>query len=212
MIKNTHIVLLALLLVTGCRDIENSTQEKKKEQLERIAPQHQNPSPSAPLNEVPVKPIKKDRLDSVFIGKTTQELNQYELHQCFGTLIETTSENEKYAVSQYALNREECGNGKSKILLEKLLGYDDERKANFAIKDELIVNQNHQKYYYASVNLKLDGDQVAKNYLVAYKDNANPTIAKIYKLWKINLSRGKFTNIEVPRNLTFDNPNYADGI
>ncbi len=92
------------------------------------------------------------------------------------------------------------------------MGYDDERKANFVIKDELTVNQNHQKNYYAAVSLKLDGDQAAKNYLVAYKDNASAMITKIYKLWKIDLNTEKFTAVNVPENLKFDNPNYADGI
>ncbi|GEM_PF-3049903 len=76
MIKNMHtIILLALLLVTGCRDKGKSAQEKTKEKLESIALQEQNSAPTKPVNELPVKPIKKDRLDSVFIGKTTQELN-----------------------------------------------------------------------------------------------------------------------------------------
>lgn len=173
-----------------------------------------NPDPSSlktstsPTNAA--QPIKKDSLDIVFIGKTTQELNKYSLHSCFGTMLKEKSPTEKYAVSQYSLNRENCRNGKSKISLEKLKGYDNEGKANFEVKDELLVNQSAPKKYYTVMGLQLDKKQPTKTYLVAYEDNSEPTITKIDQLWEINLYTEKFVAVKVPENFKTHNPNYTD--
>jgi hypothetical protein len=89
--------------------------------------------------------ISKDSLGIYFIGKTTQELNKYNFHVCFERMIEEYSENEKYAVSAYFLKVGNCRNGKSKITIEHFINYYDEVKANFVIKDELIVLSSYLK-------------------------------------------------------------------
>ena len=152
--------------------------------------------------------IKKDSLDNVLIGKTTQELQKYKFHTCLGVLLES----QKYAVAIYSLNVGNCHNGKNKIVFEKFINYYEQGKANFEIKYELIVTSNFPKKCYSNIRIKLMENQPEKNYIIEYENNSKETLTKIYKLWEIDLSNEKFIPVEIPKNFICNNPDYADGI
>ncbi len=158
------------------------------------------------------KGAQQDRLDRAFVGKTTQELNQYNLHTCLGSMLEDESENDKYAMAIFSLNRDNCQHGKNKIVLEKFMHYYEQGKANFVIRDELIVISDYPKRCYSNVRLKLDHQKQERNYLIEYEDNAKPMLEKIHKLWEIDLEKEKFKEIALPKNLKCYNPDYAEGI
>ena len=146
-------------------------------------------------------------LDTSFIGKTTIELNKLDLYECFGLLIE--DDDQRFALSKYSKVVDDCFKGKNKILLEKFINYyDDGKKANFKIVHELNVTTNHPKTYFNAVHLTLDGSE--KVYLAEYEDSEKENITKIFRLWKIDVNVGKFVEIKVPQNLTFQNPEYDE--
>lgn len=155
--------------------------------------------------------IDKDNLDISFVGKTTQELNKYNLDECFGGIIDDKLESTKYAVAKYSLNRENCWTGKSKITLEKFNNYYNEGKANFVIKDELLVSSKFPEKCYSTIVIELNNEPES-DYLIEFEDNSEEVLTKIHKIWKIDLSKLKFIKIEKPKNFTCYNPNYADGI
>ena len=147
-------------------------------------------------------------MDNVLIGKTTQELQKYKFHTCLGVLLES----QKYAVAIYSLNVKNCHNGKNKIVFEKFINYYEQGKANFEIKDELIVTSNFPKKCYSNIRIKLMENQPEKNHIIEYENNSKETLTKIYKLWEIDLSNEKFIPVEIPKNFICNNPDYADGI
>jgi hypothetical protein len=70
-------------------------------------------------------------------------------------MIKEYAENEKYAVSAYSLKGGNCRNGKSKITIEKFINYYGQGKANFLIKDELIIRSNYPKKCYSTIIFKI---------------------------------------------------------
>ncbi|AZZ59511.1 hypothetical protein D1001_10165 [Riemerella anatipestifer] len=152
--------------------------------------------------------IKKDSLDNVLIGKTTQELQKYKFYTC----LEVVLESQKYAVTIYSLNVDNCHNGKNKVVIGKFINYYEQGKANFEIKDELIVTSNFPKKCHSNIRIKLIENQLEKNYIIEYEDNSKETLTKIYRLWEIDLNNEKFIQVEIPENFKCDNLGYADGI
>ena len=207
-----NIVAILLLTILSCQ-IEKKEETKNAEVVEQpqtIEKEQKSNQFSKNINEKieASQKIKKDSLDNVLIGKTTQELQKYKFHTCLGVLIES----KKYAVSIYSLNINNCHNGKNKIVFEKFINYYEQGKANFEIKDELIVTSNYPKKCYSNIRIKLIENQPEKNYIIEYEDNSKETLTKIYRLWEIDLSNEKFTQVEIPKNFKCNNPDYADGI
>ena len=210
------IFILSTLTILSCQNGKNEEPEngknngqpkiKAEEVKSTIFPQTEN------KKDETIQITKKDSLDITFIGKTTQELYKYNFHECWGGIIESESEKEKYAVSEYSLNIDNCRNGKSKLFLEKFKNYYDQGKANFEIKDELIVTSNYPKKCYSTIVQKLGDSNYEKNYLIEYEDNSKEILTKINKLWEIDLRKEKFIQVEIPKNFKCNNPDYADGI
>ena len=204
----SYIFFLLLIAMLSC-------QNDKKENLKNKKAIYQKPSHSQEIENEKTKlsqTIKKDSLDITFIGKTTQDLNQFNFHECFGVMIEGKSEAEKYAISQHSLVIDNCRNGRSKIFLKKFRNYYDQGKANFEIKDEMIVYSNYPKKCYSNIVLKLTENKSEKNYLIEYEDNSKPVLTNVYKLWEVDLDKEKFIEVNVPKNFKSNNPEYADGI
>ncbi|WP_264530287.1 hypothetical protein [Flavobacterium sp. N502540] len=200
---------LIYLFIIGQLLISCNDNLQKKSKLE-IKPNTKSDN-SGKINLQTAQVIYKDSLDISFIGRTTKELNKYNFHICFGAMIEEYSENEKYAVSEYSLKVGNCRNGKSKITIEQFINYYDEVKANFVIKDELIVRSSYPKKCYSTITLKLENREESK-YLMEYEDNSKAILTNIHKLWEINLNEMKFIEIETPKNFKCNNPGFADGI
>ncbi len=207
-------IIFTLLFITilSCQNEkkEESKNTESVEQPQTVGTEQKSPQFSKNINEkIEVsQKIKKDSLDNVLIGKTTQELQKYKFHTCLGAVLES----EKYAVSIYSLNVGNCHNGKNKIVFEKFINYYEQGKANFEITDELIVTSNYPKKCHTDIRIKLQENQPEKNYIIEYEDNAKETLTKIYKLWEIDLSSEKFIQVEIPKNFKCNNPDYADGI
>jgi hypothetical protein len=199
-----YLFIIGQLLIISCND-----KSQKRNKLEIKSSTKRNNSRKKSLQTAQI--INKDSLDISFIGKTTQELNKYNFHVCFGTMLEGYSENEEYAVSEYSLNIGNCRNGKSKITIEKFINYYDEVKANFVIKDELIVKSSYPKKCYSTIILKLENTEES-NYLIEYEDNSKAVLTNIHRLWEINLNEMKFIEIVKPENFKCNNPGFADGI
>ena len=153
-----------------------------------------------------------DNLDMSFIGKTTQDLNQYNFHECFGAIIGQKSEKGKYAIAQYPATVADCQNGKSKITLEKFIQYVAGGKANFEIKDELSVINKYPEKCYVTIFEKLTEDEPKKHYLIEHEGNSNPILTKIDQMWEVSIQHEKFIKIAIPKDFTCQNPYYADGI
>jgi len=210
--KSLTILTLLFLIILSCQNEKKEPKnEEAVEQLQILeTEQKKSPQFSKNINEKTedFQKIKKDSLDNVLIGKTTQDLQKYKFHTCLGVLLES----EKYAVAIYSLNVENCQNGKNKIIFEKFINYYEQGKANFKVKDELIVTSNYPKKCHANIRIKLQENQPEKDYIIEYEDNSKETLTKIYKLWEIDLSSEKFTQVGIPQNFKCNNPNYADGI
>ena len=203
-----YLLVVVLLFIAGCN--ENSTTNNKSKTTERT--DSLLVTENKPNNLQPqTVPILKDSLDISFVGKTTQELDKYNFHVCFGQMIGEEIAGEKLAVSAYSLQVENCLNGKNKITLEKFKSYYDKGKADFIIKDELLIETKYPQNCYAVVFLNLD-NQPKNNYLIEYEDNSKEIITNIHKMWKIDVSVMKFIEIETPINFKCTNPNFNDGI
>lgn len=211
---NTIIFILSILTILSCQNAKNERPEIDNRQSQIKTVEHKSTQFSQTENkeDEAIQITKKDSLDIIFIGKTTKELNKYNFYSCFGEMIENESVNEKYAISEYSLNIDNCRNGKSKIFLEKFKNYYDQGKANFEIKDELIVQSSCPKRCYSKIVQRFGDSKFEKNYLIEYEDNSKEIITKIYNLWEIDLSKEKFIQIAIPKKIKFNNPNYADGI
>ncbi len=210
--KLLTILILLFLTIFSCQIKKKDDLKKAEtvEQSETIEKEQKLPQFSKNINEKTEtsQNIKKDSLDITLIGKTTQELQKYKFHTCLGVLLES----QKYAVAIYSLNVGNCHNGKNKIVFEKFINYYEQGKANFEIKDELIVTSNFPKKCHSNIRIKLIENQPEKNYLIEYEDNSKETLTKIYRLWEIDLSNEKFIQVEIPKNFKCNNPDYADGI
>ena len=210
--KLLTILILLFLTIFSCQIKKKDDLKKAEtvEQSETIEKEQKLPQFSKNINEKTEtsQNIKKDSLDITLIGKTTQELQKYKFHTCLGVLLES----QKYAVAIYSLNVGNCHNGKNKIVFEKFINYYEQGKANFEIKDELIVTSNFPKKCHSNIRIKLIENQPEKNYLIEYEDNSKETLTKIYRLWEIDLSNEKFIPVEIPKNFICNNPDYADGI
>ena len=210
--KLLTILILLFLTIFSCQIKKKDDLKKAEtvEQSETIEKEQKLPQFSKNINEKTEtsQNIKKDSLDNVLIGKTTQELQKYKFHTCLGVLLES----QKYAVAIYSLNVGNCHNGKNKIVFEKFINYYEQGKANFEIKDELIVTSNFPQKCHSNIRIKLIENQPEKNYLIEYEDNSKETLTKIYRLWEIDLSNEKFIQVEIPKNFKCNNPDYADGI
>ena len=210
--KLLTILILLFLTIFSCQIKKKDDLKKAEtvEQSETIEKEQKLPQFSKNINEKTEtsQNIKKDSLDITLIGKTTQELQKYKFHTCLGVLLES----QKYAVAIYSLNVKNCHNGKNKIVFEKFINYYEQGKANFEIKDELIVTSNFPKKCYSNIRIKLMENQPEKNYIIEYENNSKETLTKIYKLWEIDLSNEKFIPVEIPKNFICNNPDYADGI
>ena len=210
--KLLTILILLFLTIFSCQIKKKDDLKKAEtvEQSETIEKEQKLPQFSKNINEKTEtsQNIKKDSLDITLIGKTTQELQKYKFHTCLGVLLES----QKYAVAIYSLNVNNCHNGKNKIVFEKFINYYEQGKANFEIKDELIVTSNFPKKCHSNIRIKLIENQPEKNYLIEYEDNSKETLTKIYRLWEIDLSNEKFIQVEIPKNFKCNNPDYADGI
>lgn len=210
--KLLTILILLFLTIFSCQIKKKDDLKKAEtvEQSETIEKEQKLPQFSKNINEKTEtsQNIKKDSLDITLIGKTTQELQKYKFHTCLGVLLES----QKYAVAIYSLNVGNCRNGKNKIVFEKFINYYEQGKANFEIKDELIVTSNFPKKCHSNIRIKLIENQPEKNYLIEYEDNSKETLTKIYRLWEIDLSNEKFIQVEIPKNFKCNNPDYADGI
>jgi hypothetical protein len=203
--KILFLILVGQFLITSCN--RKSTNEK----LVAIP----LTKDSTMKKELPIKidtqnpQIKKDSLDISFVGKTTQELDKFNLHVCFGGIIEGDLENEKYAVSDYSLIIDNCRDGKNKITLEKFSNYYENGKANFIIKDEILVNSKYPEKCYSKIILELNNEP-KNHYLIEYEDNSKEFLTNIHKIWKIDLEQMKFIKIEKPKNFKCNNPDYTD--
>lgn len=210
--KLLTILILLFLTIFSCQIKKKDDLKKAEtvEQSETIEKEQKLPQFSKNINEKTEtsQNIKKDSLDITLIGKTTQELQKYKFHTCLGVLLES----QKYAVAIYSLNVGNCHNGKNKIVFEKFINYYEQGKANFEIKDELIVTSNFPQKCHSNIRIKLIENQPEKNYLIEYEDNSKETLTKIYRLWEIDLSNEKFIQVEIPKNFKCNNPDYADGI
>ena len=210
--KLLTILILLFLTIFSCQIKKKDDLKKAEtvEQSETIEKEQKLPQFSKNINEKTEtsQNIKKDSLDITLIGKTTQELQKYKFHTCLGVLLES----QKYAVAIYSLNVGNCRNGKNKIVFEKFINYYEQGKANFEIKDELIVTSNFPQKCHSNIRIKLIENQPEKNYLIEYEDNSKETLTKIYRLWEIDLSNEKFIQVEIPKNFKCNNPDYADGI
>lgn len=154
---------------------------------------------------------KKDNdiLDDSFIGKNSTELNKYNLHQCFGSLLYGKSKKYEYCITEYSKIIDDCRNGKSKILLGKYANPLDGEEQTFEIIDELNVVTQDPKIVYYHIPLTLENNE-ENIYLAEFEDNRKEVITKIFRIWKIDLEKEKFIEIKKPENLTFLNPDYME--
>ncbi|MEJ5090696.1 hypothetical protein GEO21_11685 [Sphingobacterium faecium] len=208
------IVLPFLSVVFSGSQNQNKEEYKNATAISSLAIRTSEPEifPFSSTKMESTKGAQQDRLDRAFVGKTTQELNPYNLHTCLGSMLEDQSGNDKYAMAIFSLNRDSCQNGKNKIVLEKFMHYYEQGKANFVIRDELIVFSDYPRRCYSNVRLKLDHQNQERNYLIEYEDNTKAVLEKIYKIWEIDLNKEKFKEIALPKNLQCYNPDYAEGI
>ncbi|MEL1255174.1 hypothetical protein AAEO57_15395 [Flavobacterium sp. DGU38] len=147
--------ILTVLTILSC---QNEKKEETNKQPEIVITKQKGTEFSA--IEIKKKKtdqiVSKDSLDIIFIGKTTEELNKYNFHTCLGAILGNNSENEEYAVCIYSLHRNDCHKGRNKIVIEKFINYYEQGKANFVVKDELIVTSDFPKKCYSNVRMKLD--------------------------------------------------------
>ena len=205
--KSIYILLFGLILILSCKENQNKQGVSKINQNKKSITIKKNRD--LKLNLKIEKIINKDSLDISFVGKKTQDLNKYNFHCCFGGLL--YDKEKKYAISAYSLTVGNCRNGKSKIILEKFIDYFDNGKANFEIKDEFVVNSSYPKKCFSTVVLKINNNPES-NYLIEYEDNSKEILTIIHKIWKIDLEKLKFIEIEKPKKFKCYNPDYADGI
>ena len=210
--KTTFIILIFTVSTIFSCQSEKKREPKNSElaeQTESIKTDEKSSHLSINANEKTetFEKIMIDSLDIVLKGKTTQELQKYKFHTCLGVLLE----HQNYAVSIFSLNNN-CLNGKNKIVFEKFINYYEQGKANFEIKDELVVTSNFPKKCHSEIRLTLGANQHGKSYIIEFEDNFKDTITRIYRIWEMDLINEKFINVEVPKNFKCQNPNYAEGI
>ena len=205
--KLIYLFLIGLCLNSSCKENANNKNntEINSNTNDSIAQESKITKPKLQKDQL----IPKDSLGISFIGKTTQDLDKYNFHVCFGSIIQGKTENDKYALSEYSLSIDNCRNGRSKITFEKFINYYDKGKANFEIKDELLVNSDYPKKCYSSIYLTLNKEPESQ-YLIEYEDNSKVILTKIFKIWKIDLSQLKFIEVELPKNFTCNNPDYNE--
>lgn len=153
----------------------------------------------------------QDKLNINLIGKTTFELKKYNLYECWGKLLEgeTENQNDEFAVSHMSEKNDNCSNGNGKILLEKFIRR-EKGKANFEIKDQLVVINNYPKICYSTLQLKLNGETNENNYLIKFEDNSKDSLEIIYSIWKIDLIKMKFVETKIPKNFKSINPDFFE--
>lgn len=154
---------------------------------------------------------KKDNdiLDTSFIGKNSIEIDKYNLHECFGSLLYGKSEDDKYCIAQYSKVIEDCQHGKGKIIFGKYIGLLDGNEHAYEVVDELnVISQDPKKMYY-HVPLKLENN-VENVYLAEFEDNREKVITKVFRIWKIDFEKEKFIEMKKPKNITFLNPDYME--
>ena len=202
------ILILGLFMILGCN-------EKSKNELpKKIEIDSTNNGNVVSKNETikniitEEKVLTTDILGHSFLGKTSIDIERFNIYVCFGVLI--SNENEKFGVTKYSKVIDDCMNGKSKIVLQKFLNYYDGGKANFEVVDEMNIRSDYPKKYYNTIPLKLNNDKEEQSYLIEYEDNSKETLTKIFKIWKLDLENQKFVEIEVPKNFTCNNPEYAE--
>ena len=195
-------------MILGCNDKSKNEAPKKIETDSILNGKVIAKNEIIQNNKIEEKLLTKDVLDTSFLGKTSIEINKLNIHSCFGMLISTG--NEKFGITRYSKIVDVCMNGKSKIVLEKFLNYYDGGKANFEVVDEMNITTDYPKKYYNAIRLKLNNDEEEQNYLIEYEDNSKETLTKIFKIWKLDLDNQKFVEIEVPKNFTCNNPEYAE--
>ncbi len=206
---------LIILVALSCR---NESESKSRLNSPHFVIRDRIPQDTVQI-ELPSANIKamselklQSRLESSFIGKTTQDLNSYHLQECLGVIIEQQTELGKYGVAQYSARVNDCRHGKSKITLEKFIRYFPDGKADFQIKDELTVNSNYPEKCYSTIYLKMLEDGPKQFFLIEHEDNSKPLLTRIYKMWEVNIVQERFIKRAIPKNFTCLNPNYADGI
>lgn len=174
---------------------------------------------SKPINKTETNTQKKESiilvpkkehnaLDNSFIGKNSTELNKYNFHECFGSLLYGKSKEYKYCISQHSKIIDDCRYGKSKIILGKYIDSLDGDEQIYKIIDELNVISQDPKILYYHIPLILENQE--NMYLAEFEDNRKKIITKIFRIWKIDLEKEKFIEIKKPKNLTFFNPDYMD--
>ena len=192
---------IILLLFISC------SKDKKKDINKPILVKSNKTSDTI-VNEFKI-PIDKFNIN--LIGKTTFEIKKYNLHECWGKLIEgeTENKNDEFAVSQITETFDNCNKGNAKILLEKFINR-KKGKANFEIKDQLIVKNNYPKICYSTLPLKLNGETIENNYLIEFENNSKDSLEIIYSIWKIDLLKMKFVKTKTPKNFKCINPNFFE--
>ena len=155
--------------------------------------------------------ISTDNFNVNFVGKTTFEMKKYNIYECWGTLIEgeTVYKNDEFAVSHVTESLDNCDKGNGKILLEKFINREN-GKANFEIKDQLIVKNNYPKICYSTLPLKLNGETIKNNYLIEFEDNSQDSLEIIHSIWKIDLLKMKFVETKIPKNFKCINPDFFE--
>ncbi len=159
---------------------------------------------------VTLTPKEEDFFELSFIGKKSDEVAGYFLHECSAFVVESDSVADKYFVSTYAKTIDDCRNGKNKIILGRFLDTSITKDIPYEIVDELNVVSENDKKMYSRVELSLPDDEQNGIYIAEFNDDRKPLITKIYRIWKVDIKKGKFIPVRKPQKLTFDNPDYVE--
>jgi hypothetical protein len=200
-INKTIFYNIILLLFISC------SKDKKNDTNKPILVESNNTLTSIPKESK----IPTDKFNINFIGKTTFEIKKYNVYECWEKLIEgeTENKNDEFAVSHVTETLDDCTEGNGKILLEKFINR-EKGKANFEIKDQLIVKSNYPKICYSTLPLKLNGEIIGNNYLIEFEDNSKDSLEIIYSIWRIDLLKMKFVETKIPKNFKCLNPDFFE--
>ncbi|WP_271785451.1 hypothetical protein [Aquimarina algiphila] len=156
---------------------------------------------------------KKDETNILYIANKTN-INSKEIiesnieeHTCWasGSIIK-----EGFYVSYISKNRDECNIGKSKVILEKVIGHKSSGQAIFEKIDEINVEKQNEKTTFSKITLKINSKSKEQDYVIKFYDGRTETISKIYDIWKVDYESMMFKKINIPENLTFDNPDWME--
>jgi|TARA_B100000787_G_C16170569_1_gene286277 hypothetical protein len=135
-----------------------------------------------------------------------EKLNIQE-YTCWGSV---SNEIDNVYVSYISKNISECNIGKAKIILEKVIGRTEKGKVIFKRIDQINVEKRNKNIVFSKINLKMNSKTKMQEYIVKFYDERKETITKIYDIWKVDYKTLKLKKINIPTDLSFENPDWIE--